>query len=78
MYGNKYQFWRNKVFPPPPPEKIDGNVNYSRVYVDTHDDRFSQTGAVIWADLYSVTSEVEFPDNTNIFFSQMLHNPLLT
>ena len=48
------------------------------VYIDTHDDRFSQTGAVIWADLYSVTSEVEFPDNTNIFLSQMLHKPLLT
>ena len=49
-------------------------------YVDTHDDRFSQTGlrAVIWADLFSVTSEVEFPDNTNSFLSQMLHNPLLT
>ena len=80
MYGNKYQFWRNKVSPPSPPEKIDGNVNCSRVYVDTHvhDDRFSQTGAVIWADLYSVTSEVEFPDNTNIFLSQMLHKPLLT
>ena len=78
MYGNKYQFWRNKVSPPSPPEKIDGNVNCSRVYVDTHDDRFSQTGAVIWADLFSVTSEVEFPDNTNKFLSQMLHNPLLT
>ena len=64
--------------PPPSPEKIDGNVNCSRVYVDTHDDRFSQTGAVIWADLFSVTSEVEFPDNTNSFLSQMLHNPLLT
>ena len=80
MYGNKYQFWRNKVSPPSPPEKIDGNVNCSRVYVDTHvhDDRFSQTGAVIWADLFSVTSEVEFPDNTYNFLSQMLHNPLLT
>ena len=74
MYGNKYQFWRNKVSPPLPPEK---NVNWTRVYVDTHDDRFSQTGAVIWADLYSVTS-VEFPDNTNIFLSQMLRKPLLT
>ena len=78
MYGNKYQFCRSKVFPPPSPEKIDGNVNCSRVYVDTHDDRFSQTGAVIWADLFSVTSEVEFPDNTYNFLSQMLHNPLLT
>ena len=78
MYGNKYQFCRSKVFPHPSPEKIDGNVNCSRVYVDTHDDRFSQTGAVIWADLFSVTSEVEFPDNTYNFLSQMLHNPLLT
>ena len=79
MYGNKYQFWRNEVFPPPPPEKIDGNVNCTRV-IDTHDDRFSQTvqGVVIWADLFSVTCEVEFPDNTYNFLSQMLHNPLLT
>ena len=61
--------------PPLPPEKIDGNVNWTRVYVDTHDDRFSQTGAVIWADLFSLTSEVEFPDNTNSF---LLHNTLLT
>ena len=48
----------------------------------SYDDRFSQTGAVIWADLwadlFSVASEVEFPDNTNKFLSQMLHNPLLT
>ena len=49
------------------------------MYIDTHDDRFSQTGAVIWADLFSVTSEVEFPDNTNSFLFQMLqHYPLLT
>ena len=33
---------------------------------------------MIWADLFSVTSDVEFPDNTNKFLSQMLHNPLLT
>ena len=49
-------------------------------YIDTHDDRSSQTvlGAVIWADLFCVTSEVEFSDNTYNFLSQMLHNPLLT
>ena len=53
-----------------------------RVHIDTYDDRFSQTGAVIWADLwadlFSVASEVEFPDNTNKFLSQMLHNPFFT
>ena len=63
--------------PSPLPEKTDGNGN-RRVQLDTHDDRFSQTRAVIWADLFSVTSEVEFPDKKNNFLSQMLHNPLLT
>ena len=66
--------------PPPPPEKIDGNVNCTRVYRHTwwsiQSDR--PIRAVIWADLFSVTSEVEFPDNTYNFLSQMLHNPLLT
>ena len=46
--------------------------------IDTHDDRFSQIGAVIWADLFSVISEVEFLDTTYNSLSQMLHNPLLT
>ena len=69
MYGNKYQFWPNKVSP------WDFELHPS---VDTNNDRFSQTGAVIWADLFSVASEVEFPDNTNNSLSQMLHNPLLT
>ena len=30
---------------------------------------------MLWADLFSVTSEVEFPDNINNF---LLHNTLLT
>ena len=46
--------------------------------MDTHDDRFSQIGAVIWADLFSVISDVEFLDTTYNSLSQMLHNPLLT
>ena len=32
--------------------------------IDTHDDRFNQIGAVIWADLFSVIIEVEFLDTT--------------
>ena len=81
MYGNKYQFWRNKVSPPPPSPGEDRWECELPTNIQTHvhDDRFSQTGAVIWADLFSVTSEVEFPDNTNSFLSQMLqHYPLLT
>ena len=46
--------------------------------IDTHDDRFSQIGAVIWAYLFSVISKVEFLDTTYNSLSQMLHNPLLT
>ena len=38
--------------------------------IDTHDDRFSQIGAVIWADL--------FLDTTYNSLSQKLHNLLLT
>ena len=48
------------------------------IIIDTHDYRFSQTRAVIWADLFSVISEVKFPDTTNNFLSQVLHYPLLT
>ena len=64
---------------PPPRRRLTG-MWIAPEYIDTHDDRFSQTGqgVVIWADLFSVTSEVEFPDNTYNFLSQMLHNPLLT
>ena len=80
MYGNKYQFWRNKVFSRPPPREDRWECElHPSIETHVHDDRFSQTGAVIWADLFSVTSEVEFPDNTNSFLSQMLqHYPLLT
>ena len=80
MYGNKYQFWRNKVFSRPPPREDRWECElHPSIDTHVHDDRFSQTGAVIWADLFSVTSEVEFPDNTNSFLSQMLqHYPLLT
>ena len=46
--------------------------------MDTHNNRFSQIGAVIWADLFSVISDVEFLDTTYNSLSQMLHNPLLT
>ena len=46
--------------------------------MDTHDDRFSQIGAVIWADLFSVIIEVEFLDTTYSSLSQKLHNLLLT
>ena len=48
------------------------------IIIDTHDYRFSQTRAVIWADLFSVISEVKFPDTTNNSLSQVLHYPLLT
>ena len=68
--------------PAPLPEKIDGNVNCTRVYRHTctwwsiQSDRGCDMGRSV---LFSVTSEVEFPDNTNIFLSQMLqHYPLLT
>ena len=68
MYGNKYQFWPNKVFPsrPPPPGEDRWDCELHPSVLDTNDDRFSQTGAVIWADLFSVASEVEFPDNTGL------------
>ena len=46
--------------------------------IDTHDDRFGQIGAVIWADLFSVIIEVEFLDTTYNSLSQKLHNLLLT
>ena len=58
------------------PEKIDGNVN-CRVHRYTWWSIQSDRGCDI-ADLFSVISEVEFPDNINIFLSQMLHYPLLT
>ena len=68
--------------PPPPPdsqEKICGNVNCIRA-LQTHMmiDSVRYLGAVIWADLFSVISEVEFLDTTYNSLSQMLHNPLLT
>ena len=47
-----------------PREKIDGNVNSTRVY--GHTSWPIQSGrAVIWEDLFSVASEVEFPETTN-------------
>ena len=62
-----------------PREKIDGNVNSTRVY--RHTSWPIQSGrAVIWEDLFSVASEVEFPETTNnsLSLSQMLQYPLLT
>ena len=77
MYGNKYQLPKYQIPPSPGEDRWECELP-TNIQTHVHDDRFSQTGAVIWADLFSVTSEVEFPDNTNKFLSQMLHNPLLT
>ena len=79
MCDNKYKFWRNKVSPPPrlPGEDLWECELHPSV-IDTHDDRFSQIGAVIWADLFSVIIEVEFLDTTYNSLSQKLHNLLLT
>ena len=67
---------------PLPPPRLPGEDMWEcelhLSIIDTHDDRFSQIGAVIWADLFSVISEVEFLDTTYNSLSQMLHNPLLT
>ena len=66
----------------PPPPRLPGEDMWEcelhPSVIDTHDDRFSQIGAVIWADLFSVISEVEFLDTTYKSLSQMLHNLLLT
>ena len=79
MCGNKYKFWRNKVSPPPhTPRKDMWECELHPSVIDTHDDRFSQIGAVIWADLFSVIIEVEFLDTTYNSLSQKLHNLLLT
>ena len=66
--------------PPPPglPGEDMWECELHPSVIDTHDDRFSQIGAVIWADLFSVISEVEFLDTTYKSLSQMLHNLLLT
>ena len=61
MCDNKYKFWRNKVSPHltlPGEDLWECELHPS--VIDTHDDRFSQIGAVIWADLFSVITEVEF------------------
>ena len=69
-------FGEIRCSPAPLPEKIDGNVN-CRVHRYTWWSIQSDRRCDI-ADLFSVTSEVEFPENTNTFLSQMPHNPLLT
>ena len=74
-------FGQIRCSPPPhtpPPGEDRWDCELHPEYIDTNDNRFSHAGAVIWADLFSVASEVEFPDNTNNSLPQMLSNPLLT
>ena len=80
MCGNKYKFWRNKLSPPPPrlPGEDMWECELHPSVIDTHDDRFSQIGAVIWADLFSVIIEVELLDTTYNSLSQKVHNLVLT
>ena len=56
-------------------------VNVWFLCVPVHEDTtIDSVRQGLWYEqiFFSVTSEVEFPDNTNNLLSQMLHNPLLT